>query len=575
MAAGSPLLRKLVGTWSGTAYSLSGMCPDEPTACCRVDFARGGNIGGFAFSTEGWLRSLEPSGGPSGHLIFRSQARSALLCPGCGLRGASLGISGAGNGTLTGPLPEAYGGGEYCLHASFPDGDEDKLLLRYAMTFNKTCAHGRLEVTTTYGCPPLDPGRPQDCRQGVSPNLFGCTFDGTNWSSSPADSQIISLALARAGPLPPQAPKAEAERAADILGLPGVLAACGSMALLLLLAACAAWLLCKRRAAASRRGHAAGGTGDLESCSTTVGSSVQQEAEVVLAEGMPGNWLLQPGDVELAQDSDGSLAHGRLCRGLLHRSTEVGVKPVLGIASASDQRALARELLVLARLRHPCVVQLLGVVAAEAGGVQLVLEWAGDTDLRSFVLDRRVSGAFQEQIEALQAVRAPGKPEKQVHEHQVLLDVVRAMAYLHGQKPAVLQRGLRPSGILVETDVEPPRAKLADARLDVLSLADHQVAETSGPYVAPEVVLGGAYGPGADVYAFGCVDFFTCTAKEPRPPSVLQQLREERARGGFEGLERAARAAEACLAEQPEERPSFQAIFACMDWGQAPAGPPL
>uniref|UniRef100_A0A2P2P0X7 non-specific serine/threonine protein kinase n=1 Tax=Rhizophora mucronata TaxID=61149 RepID=A0A2P2P0X7_RHIMU len=89
----------------------------------------------------------------------------------------------------------------------------------------------------------------------------------------------------------------------------------------------------------------------------------------------------------------------------------------------------------------------------------------------------------------------------------IILDVAKGLAYLHyGVKPAIYHRDIKPTNILLDTDM---RARVADFGLAKQSREGQshlttRVAGTHG-YLAPEYALYGQLTEKSDVYSFGVV----------------------------------------------------------------------
>jgi len=533
------------------------------------------------FHSDGWFTQTATSNGVLNELGFDARQR--------------VNISSIANGTIRGPAPETDGGVEYCLRASILEGNESKLLLSYTFDAHYHCDDffNMVWQTFDYDCGlRLDSMAHATCKLAhfVSPGECN-TFDDPAASSTSSSPKMFSFLFARVEPVH------AAEAAPLPFGLPGLLAAAAGAALLLVLltlAACTALHGRRRRTAARAKRVDYGEPEDVvwaveneESEGASALRFGMADLQQVLDTGKREHWLLQPGSLQLDGESE-TEAGGRcrLHRGLLHSSTPVAVKMSQG--GEEGQQVLLHELRILRRLRHNCIVQLCGVLVDNDKSLQLVLEWVGSrkasTNFRGYVLTRRAQGFFLQQAEALAAAQAAAagpsgrraqqvQPQRQVNEHLLLMDVARALTYLHCQKPAVIHRSLRPSSVLVDKELEPPQAKVTDFSLAHLLHPNLMASQPAGAkgYTAPEVTRGEAYGASADVFSFGCLALFACTAEEPDPTTALERVRELQAQGGCAGLEHASLAAEVCLAEQPGDRPGSAQVYTCLESGALPA----
>jgi Protein kinase domain len=137
---------------------------------------------------------------------------------------------------------------------------------------------------------------------------------------------------------------------------------------------------------------------------------------------------------------------------------------------------------ILSQLAHPGIVRLRELLA-ESDGYALVLDLLEGADLR-----RRVRGG------------GPLAPALAV---SVAAAVADALAYLHAQ--GYLHGDIKPGNIVLPDDGSP--AQLVDFGVARRIGQGDRATYATPEYVAPEVVLGGAPTPAADVYALGMVLF--------------------------------------------------------------------
>lgn len=184
------------------------------------------------------------------------------------------------------------------------------------------------------------------------------------------------------------------------------------------------------------------------------------------------------------------------------RGTPVAVKSLLPEVLGNTSRAavvqgLLSEIALLARLRHPNIVQCLGKVTGE-GKVQLVMEFVEGGTLH----DALAAGALPE-AEAVVIIRG----------------ILCGLAALH--YAGFAHRDLRPSNILLGRDRS---VKLADFGLSKRVLEDNVSAEVTATvlrrgidrYLAPEAMEeGGRADRPSDMYAVGLLIWEIVTGTPP------------------------------------------------------------
>lgn len=146
-----------------------------------------------------------------------------------------------------------------------------------------------------------------------------------------------------------------------------------------------------------------------------------------------------------------------------------------------DYRRVLRELRLVAQLRHPNVVDFRGAVLdAEIKSVGLVFERWDST------LGRVLRSRQQLTVN---------------HARYFMFQILSALQYLHGA--GVVHCDLKPDNILLNSSCAIALADFGLARCGALPFG-YDVVQTSW-YRAPEVVLGGAFGPAIDMWSAGCI----------------------------------------------------------------------
>lgn len=260
--------------------------------------------------------------------------------------------------------------------------------------------------------------------------------------------------------------------------------------------------------------------------------------------------------------------------------SEVAVKVLKPGVREASRLAMQREIVTMARLRHPHIVAVLDTGTVPEGLVDDDDELAAGAPWVAMELAE--GGSLLDTYRTLRSAQI----------QRLLRQVLRALAYAHAR--GILHRDLKPSNILLGAD---GGARLVDFGL-VLRLDGHDVDAPSGggtpSYMAPEQADPdhGPMGPWTDLYSLGIVAWVLTTGRRPFEASdPADQVRNHRSaplppyvarRAVPEGFEHwLAR----LLAKHPHER--FQragdALASLLALGpvrkrplrEMPAGPPL
>jgi DNA-binding SARP family transcriptional activator/tRNA A-37 threonylcarbamoyl transferase component Bud32 len=198
-----------------------------------------------------------------------------------------------------------------------------------------------------------------------------------------------------------------------------------------------------------------------------------------------------------------------------------------------------REIQITARLAHPHILPLIDS-GAWRGVLYLVTPYVAGESLRARL--RRDT-----RLPLADAVR-------------IAMEVAEALDYAH--RSGIVHRDIKPENILladghaVVADFGVARAMAASAADGLIADGDPDAVVGSPPYMSPEQASADrAIGPGADLYALGCVLFEMLTGERPtggHSDRVAMSRRVEVPTGIVRLVSR-------CMAKEPERRPASAA----------------
>ena len=284
---------------------------------------------------------------------------------------------------------------------------------------------------------------------------------------------------------------------------------------------------------------------------------------------VPINYLqLRNEDLHDTGNTLGKGAYGEVVE-MVYLGTPCAAKrihPILEESGGHVEEGFRRECETWSRLRHPNVVQLLGLLnkPSTSSKLPMIVMEKMDNSLWQFVETNK-----RETIPLYVKV-------------DILYQVVQGLVYLHGQRPPVIHRDLSPNNILI--NLGSMTAKLSD--FGVAKLKSHQASKmTSLPgtpaFMPPETLPGApspeGYSDRIDVFSYGGV--VTCTVThmwpEPVPPvakkgRTLVALNEIERRQKYLDLFTAEEKTcflglvEQCLEYDPVDRPTSQEMMATL-----------
>mmetsp|Transcript_27088 Transcript_27088/g.78583 ORF Transcript_27088/g.78583 Transcript_27088/m.78583 type:complete len:891 (-) Transcript_27088:44-2716(-) len=283
------------------------------------------------------------------------------------------------------------------------------------------------------------------------------------------------------------------------------------------------------------------------------------------AKGHQEGWLIPTENMMLAPTQVlGKGSFGMAVIGKFHGSP-VAVK--LSLRSADSGQAgyladLTNELRVLRHVRHPSIAIFHGaVIDPQTCDLALVLEL-----VRGPGLDRYIK-------ESCSIEGGTASPRDLL---MLMLDISRALRYLHQQRPPIMHGDLKPANVVIQRGASCVYAKLLDFGLSRVLSKKTAPLGGSLPWVAPEVLQqrqDKRPNASADMFSFGRVVHFCATGTNPwshvARDTIIRMLRQgamlppwwPQSPTPFVGF--CKDLSEACTAIEPSARPGAEA--ACLE----------
>jgi serine/threonine protein kinase len=154
-----------------------------------------------------------------------------------------------------------------------------------------------------------------------------------------------------------------------------------------------------------------------------------------------------------------------------------------------DRQQFIREVEILVKLRHPCVIQILGWSPGDYQTIEIQMQFAPNGSLSNHLT----------QPESEQR-RSFGNPTRKA---QLICDIVLGMRYVHSHQ--IIHRDLKPANILLD---ENWRGLIGDFGLSRMISGKGPPTPETGTryYAAPEQWIPGVeYSEKVDVFAFGLI----------------------------------------------------------------------
>ena len=224
------------------------------------------------------------------------------------------------------------------------------------------------------------------------------------------------------------------------------------------------------------------------------------------------------------------------------------------------------ECQLLSSLRHPNIVQFLGICFLEAQPTSSV------TNQLPVLVMEMLQGSLDDLLE-----NTPNIPLAK--KCSILQDVARGLVYLHSRSPAVIHRDLTARNVLLNSAMVAKIADMGNSR--IINIDPGRLSRTmtrgvpgTAVYMPPEAFdLPPRYGPKLDMFSFGHLALFTATQQFPGDllPSTYQDQTSRRVVGRNE-IERRSRYMDSLREMFGGSHELVQLIRGCLDY--APSARP-
>eukprot|EP01091_Cochliopodium_minus_P017693 TRINITY_DN6997_c0_g1_i1.p1 TRINITY_DN6997_c0_g1~~TRINITY_DN6997_c0_g1_i1.p1 ORF type:complete len:570 (-),score=212.55 TRINITY_DN6997_c0_g1_i1:52-1683(-) len=194
-------------------------------------------------------------------------------------------------------------------------------------------------------------------------------------------------------------------------------------------------------------------------------------------------------------------------------SINVAVKTILNdkFKSKSSREIFTKEVGILCKLRHPNIVQFLGVCLKEEN-YSIISEYMSGGTLYNLIKSSHLK-----------------KDEKIFYE--ISCSVCKGMIYLHDMEPPIIHRDLTSKNILLDDKLN---AKVSDFGVSK-EFNENYITRPVGalPYVAPEVYLTNSYSIQSDVYSFAIILWEMITESNPKGYMKAKEMAERVAKEDY------------------------------------------
>lgn len=267
---------------------------------------------------------------------------------------------------------------------------------------------------------------------------------------------------------------------------------------------------------------------------------------------------IDPGDLEIGE-SVGTGATAEVWKGFW-QGKQVAIKDIYlqrkGTAELKQKVAFTREVAVMSKVNHPCLVKFWGV-SLKANQLRVVTEFCeGDTLFSLLHGDNGIDLTWAQKLKMCQ-------------------DIASGMDYLHAFRPQIIHRDLKSLNLLlakkVKSNKDTPIVKISDFGLARMKDADggqwEKMTKDAGTlhWMAPEVPTG-KYTEKVDVYSYAMVLFEIVCEEVPFEDVDGKEALKATVAGKRPDMEAAAppdapppllNLTKQCWDQDPVKRPSF------------------
>ncbi|XP_048509499.1 uncharacterized protein LOC125500555 [Athalia rosae] len=201
--------------------------------------------------------------------------------------------------------------------------------------------------------------------------------------------------------------------------------------------------------------------------------------------------IIKRDQIQLTRTIIGAGAQGTVRKGIW-LATNVAIKTIK--LCTLNTKNLLREIELLDRIRHPNIIQVLGI-CLEANQFHIVMECLDSFSLSDIIFEQSTKEEFISTTEK---------------KNQIGIQICQAITYLHSQENPIIHRDVKPDNILVSKEC---LVKLCDMSLSKFTQMCSTVRSTVGTkslkgtplYMAPELLLKkGEATVHSDMWALGC-----------------------------------------------------------------------